>query len=95
MPREIDPPSVQKEFLLEALAEGKRLDGRVALQLRPIRLEFGQELGWCTASLGKTRVLAQVTASIVKPRDDRPYEGFLIINSEISPMASSLYEAGR
>jgi len=40
-------------------------------------------------------VLAQVSATIVKPRDDRPYEGFLLINSEISPMASSLYESGR
>jgi len=40
-------------------------------------------------------VLAQVSATIVKPRDDRPYEGFLLINSEISPMASSVYEAGR
>ena len=40
-------------------------------------------------------VLAQVSASIVRPRDDRPYEGFLIMNSEISPMASSVYEAGR
>lgn len=47
------------------------------------------ELKWCL------RVLAQITATIVKPRDDRPYEGFLLINSEISPMASSLYEAGR
>lgn len=41
------------------------------------------------------RVLARVTATITKPRDDRPYEGFLLINSEISPMASSVYEAGR
>lgn len=40
-------------------------------------------------------VLAQVTATIVKPRDDRPYEGFLQITSEISPMASSVFEAGR
>jgi len=41
------------------------------------------------------RVLAQVSATVVKPRDDRPYEGFLLINSEISPMASSVFEAGR
>lgn len=41
------------------------------------------------------RVLVQVSAEIVKPLPDRPYEGFLIIASEISPMASSSYEAGR
>jgi exosome complex RNA-binding protein Rrp42 (RNase PH superfamily) len=43
----------------------------------------------------KCRVLAQVHADMVKPRDDRPYEGFLLINSEISPMASSVYERDR
>ncbi|ORY28024.1 ribosomal protein S5 domain 2-type protein [Naematelia encephala] len=95
MPREIEPPTVQRDFILASLGEGKRIDGRVPLEMRPIKLEFGDELGWCTCHLGKTSVLAQVTASIVKPRDDRPYEGFLLINSEISPMASSVYEAGR
>ncbi|ORX40790.1 ribosomal protein S5 domain 2-type protein [Kockovaella imperatae] len=95
MPREIEPSINQREFVLRALAQGKRLDGRVPLELRNVELEFGDELGWCTARLGKTAVLAHVSATIVRPRDDRPYEGFLIINSEISPMASSVYEAGR
>lgn len=54
MPREIEPPSIQKEFVLAALAEGKRLDGRLPLEMRDIRLEFGEELGWCTCHLGKT-----------------------------------------
>jgi exosome complex component RRP45 len=54
MPREIEPPTIQKEFLLAALAEGKRLDGRLPLEQREIGLEFGEELGWCTCRLGKT-----------------------------------------
>ncbi|WWC98319.1 hypothetical protein V866_005210 [Kwoniella sp. B9012] len=95
MVREIDPPSIQKEFLLAALAEGKRLDGRLPLEQRKIEFVFGEELGNVECRLGKTAVLAQVTASIVKPREDRPYEGFLLINSEIGPMASSVYENGR
>lgn len=110
MPREIEPATVQRDFVLAALAEGKRLDGRLALEMRDVRLEMGEELGWCTCHLGKTScvisgalslltfrdsVLAQVTATIVKPREDRPYEGFLLINSEISPMASTVYESGR
>lgn len=40
-------------------------------------------------------VVVQVSAEIVKPLADRPYEGFLVISTEISPMASSSYEAGR
>ncbi|KAL1412495.1 3'-5'-exoribonuclease [Vanrija albida] len=95
MPREIDPPSVQREFLVAALEQGKRLDGRLPLEQRPFTLTFGAELGSVECRLGKTAVLAQVTATIVKPRDDRPYEGFLVISSEISPMASSVFEAGR
>jgi len=61
-----------------------------------VHLSLGQNLVWhpgnCCANHS---VLAQVSATIVKPRDDRPYEGFLLINSEISPMASSVYESGR
>ncbi|WVQ70795.1 hypothetical protein IAR50_000317 [Cryptococcus sp. DSM 104548] len=95
MVREIEPPTVQQEFLLAALAEGKRLDGRLPLEMRKVEYVFGEELGCVECRMGKTAVLAQVSASIVKPRDDRPYEGFLLINSEIGPMASSVYELGR
>lgn len=52
------------------------------------------EWEWLGSSL-TCSVLAQVTATIVKPREDRPYEGYLQITSEISPMASSVFEAGR
>jgi exosome complex component RRP45 len=54
MPREIEPPAVQKAFLLEALAEGKRLDGRLPLEQRPVSLSFGAELGSVECRLGKT-----------------------------------------
>lgn len=54
MVREIDPPSVQNEFLLAALAEGKRLDGRLPLQMRDVHYIFGDELGCVECRLGKT-----------------------------------------
>lgn len=63
-----------------------------------VHLQLGQDQvsgSWWGLSLIGRRVLAQVSATIVKPREDRPYEGFLLINSEISPMASSVYELGR
>ena len=41
------------------------------------------------------RVLAQVDGKMVKPPPERPLEGIITINSEISPMASSEYEPGR
>jgi len=54
MPREIDPPSVQKDFLIAALSSGKRLDGRLPLEQRKFTLSFGAELGSVECRLGKT-----------------------------------------
>ncbi|KAG8947957.1 hypothetical protein FRC04_010154 [Tulasnella sp. 424] len=95
MPRELEPAIAQKEFVLTALKQGLRTDGRALLESRNIELVFGEELGMVECKLGKTRVFADVSATIVRPRQDRPYEGLLTISSEISPMASSVYEAGR
>jgi exosome complex RNA-binding protein Rrp42 (RNase PH superfamily) len=41
------------------------------------------------------RVLANVSASMARPRPDRPYEGTVTIHTELSPMASAIYETGR
>ncbi|KAG8904976.1 hypothetical protein FRB99_000935 [Tulasnella sp. 403] len=95
MPRELEPPKSQRAFVLASLEKGLRSDGRGLLQPREPTLVFGEELGSVECTFGKTRVLADVSASIVRPRSDRPYEGILTIHSEISPMASSVYEAGR
>ncbi|KAG8928804.1 hypothetical protein FRC02_006446 [Tulasnella sp. 418] len=95
MPRELEPPTAQKDFVLQALKQGLRTDGRLLLQSRAPELIFGDELGSVECRYGKTRVLADVSASITRPRSDRPYEGLLTIHSEISPMASSVYEVGR
>lgn len=54
MPREIEPPTIQRDFLLAALAEGKRLDGRLPLEMRQVRIEFRGELGSCEVHLGDT-----------------------------------------
>ncbi|KIO28724.1 hypothetical protein M407DRAFT_242923 [Tulasnella calospora MUT 4182] len=95
MPRELEPAIAQREFVLAALKQGLRTDGRALLESRKPELVFGEELGMVECKLGKTRVFANVSATIVRPRQDRPYEGLLTISSEISPMASSVYEAGR
>ena len=58
MPREIEPATIQKEFVLAALGEGKRLDGRGLLQHRELEFTFGDELGWVECRLGKTKYVA-------------------------------------
>lgn len=41
------------------------------------------------------RVMAQVSASVVKPYEDSPFEGIFTISTEFSPMASSSFEPAR
>ena len=54
MPREAEPSVNEKQFLLQALTENLRLDGREFTQYRPIDLSFGDEHGVAEVKLGKT-----------------------------------------
>ncbi|EEY20630.1 exosome complex exonuclease RRP45 [Verticillium alfalfae VaMs.102] len=54
MPREAEPSVNEKEFILKALHEGVRLDGRPFDQYRTIDISFGDEYGVVDVSLGKT-----------------------------------------
>uniref|UniRef100_A0A8B9JBC1 Exosome complex component RRP45 n=1 Tax=Astyanax mexicanus TaxID=7994 RepID=A0A8B9JBC1_ASTMX len=72
-----------------------RLDGRQTYDYRNIRITFGTDYGCCTVSLGKTRVLAQVSCELVPPKDSRPTEGIVFFNLELSPMASPAFQPNR
>ncbi|TCD71076.1 hypothetical protein EIP91_000168 [Steccherinum ochraceum] len=95
MPRPPSPSIPEKEFLFSSLKESLRLDGRQPLETRTPILTFGPDLGWVECAMGKTRVLAQVDAKMVKPPPERPLEGMITIHSEVSPMAGTEYEPGR
>ena len=53
--RPLSPSIPEREFTLEALKQSLRVDGRGPLDMRPVELSFGPELGWVECSLGKTR----------------------------------------
>lgn len=55
MPRETEPSNIERAFILEAIQENVRLDGRSLLQLRDINLTFGVQHGNATVELGKTK----------------------------------------
>ncbi|KAJ1216853.1 hypothetical protein NDU88_004452 [Pleurodeles waltl] len=93
--RETQLSNCERLFLLKAIAEKKRLDGRQTYDYRNIKISFGVDYGCCIVELGKTRVLGQVSAEIVAPKMNRPTEGILFFNLELSPMASPAFEAGR
>ncbi|EPE04893.1 exosome complex exonuclease rrp45 [Ophiostoma piceae UAMH 11346] len=95
MPRELEPSLNEKAFLGQALKEGLRLDGRGFDDYRPITLTLGDEYGVADVRLGNTRVLTKATAEVTVPFSDRPFDGIFNIITELSPMASPSFEAGR
>ena len=55
MPRPSSPSIPEKEFLVAALQQSLRLDGRSPVALREPLLSFGPELGWVECAMDKTR----------------------------------------
>ena len=55
MPREAEPSLNERAFLLEALQENVRLDGRPLDAYRKLDILFGDDYGVADVHLGKTR----------------------------------------
>lgn len=87
--------TVEKRFLLEALWEGKRLDGRGSSEGRDVEITYGLDWGSCQVTLGKTRVLAQVSCQVVEPMFSRPNEGVLQVNLDLTGLAAPRFDGGR
>lgn len=75
------------------------LDPVVLSHFHPLQLQVNFERSHGRASteviLGKTRVFTVVTASVEEPFPDRPTEGFIGFNVDLSPMASPAYEVSK
>ncbi|KAF2141213.1 uncharacterized protein K452DRAFT_250971 [Aplosporella prunicola CBS 121167] len=95
MPREAELSLNEREFLLQALGENVRLDGRAFDAFRDLDLTFGDEYGVADVRLGKTRVIARISAEVTAPFADRKFDGIFNISTEFSPMASPQFEVGR
>ncbi|KAI1327901.1 ribosomal protein S5 domain 2-type protein [Xylariaceae sp. FL0255] len=95
MPREAEPSSTERSFVIKALQEGHRLDGRAFNDFRKLELKFGDQFGVADVTLGKTKVLAKVFAEVTAPYLDRPFDGIFTITSELSPMTSPAFEVNR
>ncbi|DAZ99485.1 TPA: hypothetical protein N0F65_001670 [Lagenidium giganteum] len=95
----------ERQFLFECIHNktNVRADGRELMQQRKvrrlllyqIRVQFRrtEQQSQAEVQLGRTRVIANVHGEIVPPFPDRPTEGFLHFNVELSPMASQNFEA--
>lgn len=87
--------TVEKALIQRLLNEGVRKDGRKIDEMRKIELEYGEQYGHVTVTLGNTKLVVQISASVKTPMDNRPFEGLFHITTEISSMASPKFENGR
>lgn len=55
MPREAEPSITERAFVLQALRENTRVDGRAFDSFRELKVGFGDEYGLADVRLGGTR----------------------------------------
>ncbi|MBO3768934.1 MAG: exosome complex protein Rrp42 [Thermoproteota archaeon] len=88
---------LEKQELYRLLAEGKRVDGRGLLQYRNLNVQLNyieKAEGSALVELGNTKILAAVKVGVALPFADTPNEGILIVNAELVPLASPVFEPG-
>ncbi|KAJ1666578.1 3'-5'-exoribonuclease [Coemansia sp. RSA 1813] len=91
---EIEPSNIEKAFILEALGKDIRVDGRGPYDYRTLKITCGPTYGMVEVQLGQTRVLARVSCEVTRPFADRPTEGFVQFNAELSNLAAPGIESG-
>ncbi|VDN34789.1 unnamed protein product [Gongylonema pulchrum] len=91
-----DPLSnCERAFYLASFAQNERIDGRKCDEFREVKVLVGSELGSCLTTLGQTKVLAQVSCSLVEPSSTRGNMGMVEVQVDMSPMACPENEDGR
>ncbi|KAL1964983.1 hypothetical protein VTN77DRAFT_6183 [Rasamsonia byssochlamydoides] len=95
MSREVPLTVAERDFILEALHQNVRLDGRGVDELRPLAISFGEEYGHVKVQLGRTSLVVRISAEVTKPRDDRPSDGIFTIALELTAMGSPAWENAR
>ncbi|KOH01107.1 exosome non-catalytic core subunit RRP45 [Saccharomyces eubayanus] len=94
MAKDIELSESESKFILEALRQNYRLDGRSFDQFRDVKIKFGKEYGDVSVEMGNTKVHCRISCQIAQPYEDRPFEGLFVISTEISPIAGSQFENG-
>ncbi|ORX74911.1 ribosomal protein S5 domain 2-like protein [Linderina pennispora] len=92
---EIGPSNIESQFALDALRQGIRVDGRGIYDYRTLKIACGPTPGLVEVQLGETRVLARVSCEVSRPFPDRPTEGIVQFNAELSSMAAPGFDSGR
>jgi exosome complex component RRP42 len=89
---------IAKSYVESLATKGTRIDGRKFEEYRDISIEYGisskSAEGSARVKIGDTEVVAGVKLDLGNPYSDRPDEGTIMVNVELIPMASPLFESG-
>lgn len=83
--------------MIELLRKDERVDKRKCMEYRKTEVEknpIEKAEGSARVKMGDTDVIVGVKLGIGEPFPDTPDEGVIMVNSELSPMASSDFELG-
>lgn len=84
-------------YIKKLIEDGTRIDERSFDKFREVSLEKGvikTAEGSARVRIGNTHVIAGVKLAMGTPFPDTPDEGILIVNAELSPIASPEFEVG-
>lgn len=90
-------PRLKRRKILEAIASGKRMDGRGLEEYREVSVRRGvieRAEGSAEARIGDTWVMAGVKIEVGDPYEDTPDEGVLVCSADFAPVASPTFEPG-
>ncbi|KAL4464465.1 hypothetical protein ABPG72_021158 [Tetrahymena utriculariae] len=76
----------ESDFVLSGLENEIRLDGRKLMDSRNIQVIFGNNVGEIEVLIGDTHIITKTTAEIIQPKQEKPNEGSLKFNVDLSSM---------
>lgn len=89
--------NISKEYLINLLNKGVRLDGRKFDEYRKIKIEIGVSKhaeGSARVKIGETDVIAGVKLEIGEPYSDTPDDGAIIVGVELLALSNPEFESG-
>ena len=90
--------NMQKERIVSALKEGKRIDGRALDEFREIKVTEGISKNAESAvsvKIGETEVYCGVKCELTTPYPDSPNAGNFMVSAELHPMADNFFASGK
>jgi exosome complex component RRP42 len=89
--------TIEKDYILDLLSRGTRLDGRGFAEYREIKIDAGPMLkaeGSARVFLGDTQICCGIKYGTGTPFPDTPNEGVITAMAEYVPFASPMFESG-